>query len=60
MHASLNKIYSNIHQITRHRWAAELDADAVAQMRFLMDKLCEEVYLLASQKQLGKNTPFCV
>lgn len=50
MHASLNKIYSNVQQIARHQRATELDADAVAQMRFLMDKLCEEVYLLASQQ----------
>ena len=50
MHASLNKIYSNIQQMARHQRAAELDADAVAKMRFLMDKLCEEIYLLASQK----------
>ena len=28
-----------------------LDAKAVAKLDFLMDKLCEEVYLLAGQKQ---------
>lgn len=50
MHASLNKIYSNIQQIVRHQRATELDADAVTQMRFLMDELCEEIYQLSSQK----------
>lgn len=50
MHASVNKIYSNVLQIVRHQRASELDADAVAKIRFLADKLCEEVYLLAGQK----------
>lgn len=50
MHASVNKIYSNVLQIVRHQQADELDAGAVAKIRFLMDKLCEEVYLLAGQK----------
>ncbi len=50
LHASLNKIYSNIQQITRHQRTKELDARAVAQILFLTDKLCEEVYLLAAQK----------
>ena len=50
LHTSLNKIYSNVQQIACHQRAAELDADAVAKMRFLMDKLCEEVYLLSAQK----------
>lgn len=48
--ASLNKIHSNIRQIARHRRTRELDAEAAAQMVFLADKLCEEVYLLAAQK----------
>ncbi len=50
LHASLNKIYSNIQQITRHQRTRDLDAKAVAQILFLTDKLCEEVYLLAAQK----------
>lgn len=50
MHASLNKVYSNVRQIVRHQRAGELDADTVAKIRFLTDKLCEEMYLLAGQK----------
>ena len=50
MHASLNKVYSNVRQIVRHQRAGELDADAVAKIRFLADQLCDEVYLLAGQK----------
>ena len=50
LHASVNMIYSNVRQITRHRYAKNLDAEAVAKLDFLMDKLCEEVYLLATQK----------
>ena len=50
LHASVNIIYSNVRQITRHRYAKNLDAEAVAKLDFLMDKLCEEVYLLAAQK----------
>ncbi len=50
LHASLNKIHSNIRQIARHRRTRELDVEAAAQMVFLADKLCEEVYLLAAQK----------
>ena len=50
LHASVNMIYSNVRQITRHRYAKNLDAEAVAKLDFLMDKLCEEVYLLAAQK----------
>ena len=50
LHASVNMIYSNVRQITRHRCAKDLDAEAVAKLDFLMDKLCEEVYLLAAQK----------
>ena len=50
LHTSVNMIYSNVKQITRHQRAGELDADAVAKIRFLADKLCEEVYLLAGQK----------
>ena len=50
LHASLNMVYSNMRQITRHQRAKKLDADAVAKLAFLMDKLCEEVYLLANQK----------
>ena len=50
LHTSVNMIYSNVRQITRHRYAKNLDAEAVAKLDFLMDKLCEEVYLLAAQK----------
>lgn len=50
MHTSVNMIYSNVRQITRHRQVSKLDADAVAKIEFLMDKICEEVYLLANQK----------
>lgn len=50
LHASLNMIYSNVRQITRHQRAKNLDTDAVAKLTFLMDKLCEEVYLLSNQK----------
>ena len=50
MHTSVNMIYSNVRQITRHQRASKLDADAVAKIEFLMDKICEEVYLLANQK----------
>ena len=50
MHASLNKVYSNIRQIVRHQRAGKLDADAVVKIRFLADKLCEEMYLLAGKK----------
>ena len=50
LHASVNMIYSNVRQITRHRYAKDLDAKTVSKLDFLMDKLCEEVYLLAAQK----------
>ena len=50
MHTSVNMIYSNVQQISRHQSAKGMDADAVAKLVFLMDKLCEEIYLLASQK----------
>lgn len=50
LHASLGKIHSNVHQIIRCRRTEELDAEATARARYLMDRLCEEVYLLAGQK----------
>lgn len=50
LHASVNMIYSNVRQISRHQRAKEMDAEAVAKMVFLMDKLCEEIYLLTNQK----------
>lgn len=50
MHASVNMIYSNVMQISRHQRAKNMDAEAVDKLTFLMDKLCEEVYLLSSQK----------
>ena len=50
LHTSVNMIYSNVRQITRHQYAKKLDTEAVVKLDFLMDKLCEEVYLLAGQK----------
>lgn len=50
MHASVNKIHSNVQQILRHQKAGELDSRAVSQMRFLADKLCEEAYLLSRRE----------
>lgn len=50
LHASVNMIYSNVRQIARHQRAVGMDAEAVSKLLFLMDKLCEEVYLLAGQK----------
>lgn len=49
LHASLGKIHSNVHQIIRCR-KTEVDVEATARARYLMDRLCEEVYLLAGQK----------
>ena len=50
LHVSVNVIYSNVKQITRHQRARGMDAEAVSKLLFLTDKLCEEVYLLSSQK----------
>lgn len=50
LHTSVNMIYSNVKQITRHQRAESMDAEAVSKLLFLTDKLCEEVYLLSSQK----------
>ena len=50
LHASVNMIYSNVRQITRYRYAKDRDAEAVAKLDFLIDKICEEIYLLATQK----------
>ena len=50
LHASVNMIYSNVKQITRHQRASGMDAEAVSKLLFLTDKLCEEVYLLSNQK----------
>ncbi len=50
MHASINKIYSNVRQIARHQQASAMDARAVGELTFLADQLCEEIYLLSSQK----------
>lgn len=50
MHTSVNMIYSNIKQISHHQRAKDMDTDAVAKLLFLTDKLCEEIYLLSSQK----------
>ena len=50
MHTGVNMIYSNVKQITRHQRVGDMDADAAAKLLCLTDKLCEEVYLLSSQK----------
>lgn len=50
MHASVNMLYSNVMQISRHQRAKNMDTEAVDKLTFLMDKLCEEAYLLSSQK----------
>lgn len=50
LHASVNRIYSNVKQITRHQWAEGMNAEAASKLLFLTDKLCEEVYRLAAQK----------
>ena len=50
LHTSVNMIYSNVKQITRHQRAGGMDAEAVSKLLFLTDRLCEEVYLLSSQK----------
>lgn len=50
LHTSINMIYSNANQISRHQRAKNMDAEAVGKLIFLVDKLCEEVYLLSSQK----------
>ena len=50
LHASVNMIYPNVKQITRHQRARGMDAEAVSKLLFLTDKLCEEIYLLSSQK----------
>lgn len=50
LHASVNMIYSNVRQMTRHQCAKDMDAEAVAKLDFLIDKICEEIYLLATQK----------
>ena len=50
LHTSVNMIYSNVRQITRHQYAKKLDTEAVAKLDFSMDKLCEEIYLFAGQK----------
>ena len=50
MHAGVNMIYSNVKQISRHQRTRDMDTDAVTKLLFLTDKLCEEIYLLSSQK----------
>lgn len=50
LHASVNMIYSNVKQISRCQRAKDMNAEAIGKLAFLMDKLCEEVYLLSSQK----------
>ena len=50
LHASVNMIYSNVKQIARHQRTGGMDTEAVSKLLFLTDRLCEEVYLLSSQK----------
>ena len=50
LNASVNMIYSNVRQIGRHRRAKDLDAETTKKVFFLADRLCEEIYLLSSQK----------
>ena len=50
LHASVNMICSNVRQISRHQRARDMDVEAIEKIAFLMDKICEEVYLLSSQK----------
>jgi hypothetical protein len=50
MHTSVNRIYSNVQQITRHQSAKDIDAETTQKLVYLMDRLCEEIYLLANQK----------
>lgn len=50
LHAGVNMIHSNVMQIARCPCVKELDAEAVAKLRFLEDKLCEEIYLLTAQE----------
>lgn len=48
-----NSGYGTVEQLqstVRHQRTGELDADAVAKIRFLADQLCGEIYLLANQK----------
>jgi hypothetical protein len=50
MHSSFNMIYSNVRQITRHQRTKDMDAETTQKLVFLIDRLCEEIYLLANQK----------
>ena len=50
MHKGVNMIHSNVQQIARNERARAVDDEAVRQMAFLSDKLCEEVYLLSCQE----------
>ena len=50
IHTSVNMICSNVRQITRCQRSIQLDADTVEKIEFLMDKVCEEAYLLANQR----------
>ena len=50
MHAGVNMIYSNVLQISRYQRAKAMDAEAVGELLFLTNKLCEEISLLAGQK----------
>lgn len=59
LYASVNMIYSNVKQITRHQRARGMDAEAVSKLLFLTDKLCEEVYLLSNafQSEIALRSP---
>ncbi|MBQ9346092.1 MAG: hypothetical protein IJT94_01965 [Oscillibacter sp.] len=50
MYSGVNRIYSNVQQIARNERARAMDDEAVRQLVFLTDRLCEEVYLLSCQE----------
>ena len=50
LHTGVSMIHSNVRQIARRQEARELDAKALENLLFLTDTLCEEVFLLTTQK----------
>lgn len=50
LHTEINMLHSNAQQIAYCQRAKKMDAEAVARLLFLINKLCEEVYLLTAQK----------
>ena len=51
MHTGVNMIYSNVRQIACNRLAKETDAEAVARLEYLADRLSEEIYLLSCREK---------